>query len=108
MQYDVQTAEPGHVPSGEAIAFTIEVLAALDGLDNSNKIINLRASGWTDVSSDCKTHTFHMRKDAKFWNGDPIKSADVLYSWTRAAALNDAYATVFQPVVGFDDTSNGK
>ena len=108
IQDDVQTLDPGHVQSGEDIAFTTEMFAGLYGLDNSNKIINLIATGPPDVSSDGKTYTFHMRKDAKFWNGDPIKSADVLYSWNRAAALNDAYATVFQPVVGFDDTSNGK
>jgi len=108
IQDDVQTLDPGHVQSGVDITFTTEMFAGLYGLDNSNKIINMIATGQPDVSSDGKTYTFHMRKDAKFWNGDPIKSSDVLYSWNRAAALNDAYATVFQPVVGFDDTSNGK
>jgi oligopeptide transport system substrate-binding protein len=61
-----------------------------------------------DVSSDGKTYTFKMRKDAKFSNGDPIKASDFLYSWNRAAKLNDAYATVFDPVVGGPDTEAGK
>jgi len=108
IQDDVQTLDPGHVQSGVDITFTTEMFVGLYGLDNSNKIVPMIATGQPDVSSDGKTYTFHMRKDAKFWNGDPIKSADVLYSWNRAAALNDAYATVFQPVDGFDDTSNGK
>ncbi|HEY8643154.1 MAG TPA: peptide ABC transporter substrate-binding protein [Candidatus Dormibacteraeota bacterium] len=108
IQDDIQTLDPGHVQSGVDITFTTEMFAGLYGLDNGNKIINMIATGPPDVSSDGKTYTFHMRKDAKFWNGDPIKSADVLYSWNRVAVLNDAYATVFQPVVGFDDTSNGK
>jgi len=108
VQDDVQTLDPGHVQSGQDITFTSEMFAGLYGLDNNNKIVNQIATGQPDVSADGKTYTFHMRKDAKFWNGDPIKSADVLYSWNRATALNDAYATVFQPVVGFDDTSNGK
>jgi len=108
IQDDVQTLDPGHVQSGVDIAFTTEMFVGLYGLDNSNKIVPMIATGMPDVSADGKTYTFHMRKDAKFWNGDPIKSADVLYSWNRATALNDAYATVFQPVVGFDDTSNGK
>ncbi|HEX6348219.1 MAG TPA: peptide ABC transporter substrate-binding protein [Candidatus Dormibacteraeota bacterium] len=108
VQDDVQTLDPGHVQSGQDITFTSEMFAGLYGLDNSNRIINQIATGPPDVSADGKTYTFHMRKDAKFWNGDPIKSADVLYSWNRAAVLNDAYATVFQPVVGFDDASNGK
>jgi len=108
LQDDIATLDPGHVQSGVDITFTTEMFAGLYGLDNSNKIVPVIATGQPDVSSDGKTYTFHMRKDAKFWNGDPIKSADVLYSWNRATALNDAYATVFQPVVGFDDTSNGK
>jgi oligopeptide transport system substrate-binding protein len=108
IQDDVQTLDPGHVESGVDITFTTEMFVGLYGLDNSNKIVNMIASGPPDVSTDGKTYTFHMRKDAKFWNGDPIKSKDVLYSWNRAAALNDAYATVFQPVVGFDTTADGK
>jgi len=108
VQDDIQTLDPGHVQSGQDITFTSEMFVGLYGLDNSNKIVNQIATGLPDVSADGKTYTFHLRKDAKFWNGDPIKSKDVVYSWNRAAALNDAYATVFQPVVGFDDTSNGK
>ncbi len=54
-----------------------------------------------DISSDGLTYTFHMRHDVKFSNGDPVTSADVLYSWNRAARLNDSYGIVFQPVVGY-------
>src|SRR5581483_4604561 len=61
-----------------------------------------------DVSSDGLTYTFHLRNDVKFWNGDPVKAKDFLYSWNRAAYLNDAYATVFDPVVGGPDTEARK
>jgi oligopeptide transport system substrate-binding protein len=108
LQDDIATLDPGHVQSGVDITFTTEMFVGLYGLDNSNKIVAMIASGLPDVSSDGKTYTFHMRKDAKFWNGDPVKSKDVLYSWNRAAYLNDAYATVFQPVVGFQDTADHK
>lgn len=108
IQDDVQTLDPGHVQSGVDITFTQEMFAGLYGFDNSNKIVPVIATGMPDVSSDGKTYTFHMRKDAKFSNGDAIKADDVIYSWNRAAALNDAYATVFDPVVGGPETEAGK
>lgn len=108
LQDDISTLDPGHVQSGVDITFTQEMFAGLYGFDNTNRIVPQIATGPPDVSSDGKTYTFHMRKDAKFSNGDPIKADDVLYSWNRAAALNDAYASIFDPVVGGQDTENGK
>lgn len=108
IQDDIETLDPGHVSSGVDIAFTTEMFAGLYKFDNSNKIVPVIATGNPDVSSDGKTYTFHLKKEAKFWNGDPVKAADVLYSWNRAAALNDAYATVFDPVDGGPDTEAGK
>ena len=108
IQDDIQTLDPGHVSSAVDITFTQEMYTGLYKFDNTNKIVNSIATGPPDISSDGKTYTFHMRKDVKFSNGDPVKAADVIYSWNRAAALNDAYATVFDPVVGGPDTEAGK
>jgi oligopeptide transport system substrate-binding protein len=105
---DVQTLDPGHVQSAVDITFTQEVFSGLYKFDNNLKQIPDLATGSPDVSSDGKTYTFKMRKDAKFSNGDPIKASDVVYSWNRAARLNDAYATVFDPVVGGTDVEGGK
>ena len=65
------------------------------------------ATGMPDISSDGLTYTFHMRHDVKFSNGDPVTSADILYSWSRAARLNDSYDIVFQPVVGYGVARSG-
>jgi oligopeptide transport system substrate-binding protein len=108
IQDDVTTLDPGHVQSGVDIAFTQELFSGLYKFDNNLKEIPDIATGSPDVSSDGKTYTFKMRKDAKFSNGDPIKASDVIYSWNRAAHLNDAYATVFDPVVGGTDVEAGK
>ena len=40
------------------------------------------AESW-DLSDDGLTYTFHLRKDAKWSNGDPFTSQDFLYSWRR-------------------------
>ncbi len=108
IQDDIATLDPGHVQSGVDITFTQEIFSGLYRFDDNLKILPDIATGNPDVSSDGLTYTFHLRKDAKFWNGDPIKSKDVLYSWNRAAYLNDAYATVFDPVVGGPDTESRK
>ncbi|KHN91939.1 oligopeptide ABC transporter substrate-binding protein OppA [Pectobacterium actinidiae] len=36
-------------------------------------------------SSDFKVWTFHLRKDAKWSNGEPITAQDFVYSWQRLA-----------------------
>src|SRR2546421_10080902 len=108
IQDDVQTLDPGHVSSAVDITFTQEVFSGLYKFDNNLKVVPDIATAMPDVSSDGKTYTFKMRKDAKFSNGDPIKASDFVYSWNRTAHLNDAYATVFDPVVGGTDVEAGK
>ncbi len=40
------------------------------------------AEKW-DVSSDGKTYTFHIRKNAKWSNGDPVTANDFEFAWKR-------------------------
>jgi len=99
---DVKTLDPGHASSAVDIAFVQEVFGGLYRFDDSLKRVPYLATGEPDISSDGLTYTFHLRTDVKFSNGDPVTSADVLYSWNRAARLNDSYGIVMQPVVGYD------
>jgi oligopeptide transport system substrate-binding protein len=108
IQDDIATLDPGHVDSGVDITFTQEVFDGLYKFDNNLKVVPDIATGMPDVSSDGMTYTFKLRKDVKFSNGDPVKASDFLFSWNRAAHLNDSYATVFDPVVGGSDTEAGK
>jgi len=41
------------------------------------------AESW-DISEDRRTYTFHLRDDARWSNGDPVTSADFVYTWRRA------------------------
>lgn len=58
-----------------------EGLVKLDG--QTVRPIPALADGWT-VSPDGKTYTFHLRTNLAWSTGEPITTADVLYSWRRA------------------------
>src|SRR5260370_4916775 len=75
--------------------------------DQLNQVPDI-ASGPPTISSDGLTYTFKMRNNAKFANGDPVKADDFIFSWNRAAAIQGDYASVFQPVAGYDDVANGQ
>lgn len=57
------------------------------------------AESW-EVSDDNKTYTFHLRKDAKWSNSDPVTAKDFLFSFKRALSedLSCEYASMFYPV----------
>jgi oligopeptide transport system substrate-binding protein len=98
---DIKTLDPGHVSDAVSIAPVQNMFWGLYRFDDTLKEVPAIATGPPDVSADGLTYTFHMRHDVKFSNGDPVTSADVLYSWNRAARLNDSYGIVFQPVAGY-------
>jgi oligopeptide transport system substrate-binding protein len=98
---DIKTLDPGHVSDAVSIAPVQNMFWGLYRYDDHLKEVPAIATGPPDISADGLTYTFHMRHDVKFSNGDPVTSADVLYSWNRAARLNDSYGIVFQPVNGY-------
>ncbi len=51
-------------------------------LDPAMKVVPGIAERW-EVSADKKLWTFHLRHDAKWSNGEPVTSADFLYSFRR-------------------------
>jgi oligopeptide transport system substrate-binding protein len=75
--------------------------------DGLNVVCDL-CSEMPTLSSDGLTYTFKLRPEAKFSNGDPVTSKDVVFSWNRGAALGGGYASNFAPVVGFAKVSANK
>jgi oligopeptide transport system substrate-binding protein len=53
------------------------------------------------ISSDGLTYTIHLNPAAKFSNGDPVTSKDVLYSWNRGVALHGAYSSILSAIQGY-------
>ncbi|MHB8719370.1 MAG: peptide ABC transporter substrate-binding protein [Candidatus Dormibacteria bacterium] len=98
---DIKTLDPGHVSDAVSIAFVQEVFGGLYRTDNSLKEVPYAATGFPDISSDGLTYTFHLRHDVKFSDGTAVTASDVVWSWNRAARLNDSYGIVFAPVAGY-------
>jgi oligopeptide transport system substrate-binding protein len=105
---DVGDLDPAHMSAAVDIDLFQNVFSGLYKFDDTLKEVPDIATKAPDISADGLTYTFTMRHDAKFSNGDGIKSDDFIYSWNRAARIQGDYASVFAPVAGYDDVANGK
>ena len=79
-----------------------------DGLvkfDNNLNVVPDIATDVPQATDNGLTYTFKLRQDVTFSNGDKVTSKDVLYSWSRAAAMQGAYATNLSAIAGYDTVS---
>jgi len=98
--------EPPSLDPGLAVDTTSSniILNIMDPLvklgDDLEPVPNI-AQSW-DISQDGKTVTFHLRKDGKWTNGDPVTADDFVYSWKRTMSPDLAadYAYQFYGIVG--------
>ena len=60
------------------------------------------AAALPEVSADGRTYTFTLRDDAKWSNGDALRSADFVYAWRRAIMpdLGADYSGLFLEIEG--------
>ena len=67
------------------------------------------AERW-DVAPDLMSYTFHLRKNAKWQNGDPVTAKDFLYSFQRMLSpkLGSEYAYMHWVVKGAKEFNEGK
>jgi len=99
-------AEPPSLDPGLATDTTssnvlLNIMDPLVRLDNENKAVPSLAESW-DLSPDGKTVTYHLRKDGKWTNGDPVTAKDFVYSWKRTLSPDLAadYAYKLYGLVG--------
>ena len=90
------------------------ILSALfEGLVNTTPdghgIVPAAAERW-DVSPDGRVYTFHLRRRLQWSNGDPLTSADFLYSFRRIIepTLAAEFSVYADWVVGSQDYREGK
>jgi oligopeptide transport system substrate-binding protein len=68
------------IPEHRIVGSVFEGLTRLDA--NTLEPLPGVAERW-DVSDDKKTYTFHLRRDAKWSNGEPVTARDFMYSLRR-------------------------
>lgn len=77
-----QSLDPAKIEGQPEGLFAHSLFETLVISDENDKIIPGVALSW-ESSPDYKTWTFHLRKDAKWSNGDPVTAHDFVYSWRR-------------------------
>lgn len=67
------------------------------------------AERW-EISEDGRTYTFHLRKDARWSNGDPVIADDFVAALRRSLdpATGTTYAQMLQPIEQADDILAGR
>jgi oligopeptide transport system substrate-binding protein len=83
------------------------VRAVYDGLTETDaktlQPLPAIATKWS-ASEDFKTWTFHLRKDAKWSNGDGVTAKDFVRSWQRLASLGEKVQQrkLLKNIIGMD------
>jgi len=85
-QGDVSTFDPGLTFELVQIEIVGQLFVGLTNFDpNAYKAIPDLATDW-QISTDGTVYTFHLRKDAKWTNGEPITAHDVVWAIQRNVA----------------------
>ena len=73
------------------------IRAVIDGLMKTDKKGNITygIAKSEEVSEDGLTHTYKLRKDAKWVNGDPVTANDFVYAWHRIFKNKGNYYYMF-------------
>ncbi len=92
--------------SSEVLMNTMEGLVKKDKDEN---LVPGVAEKW-EKSEDGKTWTFHLRKDSKWSNGDPVTAKDFEYSWKRTLdpATASTYGFIMYDIVGAKEYNLGE
>jgi oligopeptide transport system substrate-binding protein len=89
------------------------IMALLEGLVTEDPVdlhpVPGVAQRW-DISADGRIYTFHLRKDAKWSNGDPVTAQDFLESYKRilTGSLASEYAYMHFVVANAEAYNQGK
>lgn len=81
-----------------------DLLEGLVNQDANGNVVPGVAESWE--TTDNKTFTFHIRKDAKWSNGDPVTAHDFVYSFQRA--VDPATASPYSWYMEYTKMKNAK
>ncbi|HEV2216110.1 MAG TPA: peptide ABC transporter substrate-binding protein [Candidatus Dormibacteraeota bacterium] len=78
-----QSLDPGQVqyPFERAVLRVISE-PLLTPTPDTTGVMPAAAAGY-DVTDNGTVYVFHLRKDAQYWDGQPVKAQDFVYAWRR-------------------------
>ena len=83
LETPVESLDPQQATDGTSFEVIADYTDGLMQMDKDGKSVPAIAESY-DVSKDGLIYTFHLRKDAKWSNGDPVTAADFVFGWQRA------------------------
>ncbi len=107
---EVASLDPHKIEGVPESNVSRDLLEGLVITDPNGKMVPGVAERWENQGF--RVWTFHLRKDARWSNGDPVTAQDFVYSWQRLAdpATASPYASYLQygHIVNIDDIIAGK
>ncbi|RUS00862.1 oligopeptide ABC transporter substrate-binding protein OppA [Pectobacterium polaris] len=107
---EVSSLDPHKIEGVPESNVSRDLLEGLVISDVNGKTVPGVAESWDN--KEFKVWTFHLRKDAKWSNGEPVTAQDFVYSWQRLADPKTAspYASYLQygHLLNIDDIIAGK
>ncbi len=105
---DPQTLDPDKLEGVPEFNVTADLFEGLTTYDSKANVVPGAAESW-DISDDGLTYTFHLRKDGKWSNGEPLKAEDFVYSFRRAVdpVTASPYAYILEPIVNAKEITAG-
>lgn len=93
-----KTLDPGRNTALEAGRIIDTIFEGLTRIDVKTMTpVPATASHW-EISGDKKTYTFHIRPEARWSDGVPVKARDFVYAWRRV--LDGEYASIMEFIAG--------
>ena len=105
---EVQTLDPHKAEGVPASNILRDLYEGLTIEAPDGKVIPGAAQSW-EISEDGRVYTFHLRKAAKWSNGDPVTAHDFVYGLRRSAdpATASKYSLILSPILNAEDVVAG-
>ena len=93
-ELDIKNLDSSDAVDGCSLKAIHAVIDGLTKTDKKGNIVNAVAKS-EELSEDGFTHTYKLRKDVKWTNGDPVTAHDFAYAWQRIFRKKGSYYYMF-------------
>ena len=109
LQSEPKSLDPQLASDASGITIDSLIYEGLTRLDQEGKVVPAAAESW-EISEDGLKWVFHLRKDMKWANGDPVIAKDFAFGWLRALDPQTAseYAYELYYIKGAKEYNEGK